>query len=189
MGTCGRCCCCLFNSQFSLPLLKKKAENTRNLLSHISLQQRVAIWCSSGQICWAEVRGVTWKDRAMPKGKLLLLSPFLEYATLWASQVALVVKNLPATAGEWDAILIPGPGRSPGGGNGNPIQYFCLENPMDRGAWQAVVHRVVESWTRPKRLSTHVSTWFGVEAATLWQWGSEPEAGYACWGWQKVRKE
>ena len=149
---------------------------------------RVAIWCSSGQICWAEVSGVTWKDRTMPKGKLLL-SPFVEYAPLWASQVALVVKNLPATAGAWDAVLIPGPGRSPGGGNGNPIQHFCLENPVDRGAWQAVVHRVVDSWTRLKRLSTHMSTWFGVEAATLWQWGSKPEAGYACWGWQKMRKE
>ena len=41
--------------------------------------------------------------------------------------------------------LIPGWGRSPGGGNGNPLQYSCLENPMDRGAWQAMVHRVTES--------------------------------------------
>ena len=49
-----------------------------------------------------------------------------------------VVKNLPASTG--DADLIPGLGRSPGGGNGNPLQYSCLGNPMDRGAWQAVVH-------------------------------------------------
>ena len=50
-------------------------------------------------------------------------------------------KNLPALAGDsGDAGLIPGPGRSPGGGNGNPLQYSCLENPMDRGAWQATVH-------------------------------------------------
>ena len=48
-----------------------------------------------------------------------------------------VVKNLPADAG--DMGLIPESGRSPGGGNGNPIQYSCLENPMDRGAWQAIV--------------------------------------------------
>ena len=48
-----------------------------------------------------------------------------------------VVKNLPANAG--DLGLIPGSGRSPGGRNGNPLQYFCLENPMDRGAWQAIV--------------------------------------------------
>ena len=51
-----------------------------------------------------------------------------------------VVKNPPASAG--DAGLIPGPGRSPGGGNGNPLQHSCLENPMDRGAWLATVHEV-----------------------------------------------
>ena len=43
--------------------------------------------------------------------------------------------------------LIPGSGRSPGGGNGNPLQYSCLENSMDRGTWQATVHGVVKSWT------------------------------------------
>ena len=51
-----------------------------------------------------------------------------------------VVKNLPAKAG--DAGLIPGSGRLPGGGNGNPLQYSCLENSMDRGAWQAIVRGV-----------------------------------------------
>ena len=45
-----------------------------------------------------------------------------------------------------DLGLIPGSGRSPGGGNGNPLQYSCLENSMDRGAWQATVHGVVKSW-------------------------------------------
>ena len=54
---------------------------------------------------------------------------------LWASQVVLVVKNLPASAGDIkDAGSIPGLGRSPGGGNGNPLQYSCLENPTDRGS-------------------------------------------------------
>ena len=48
----------------------------------------------------------------------------------------LVVKNPPANAG--DSGSIPGLGRSPGGGNGNPLQYSCLENPMDKGAWQAI---------------------------------------------------
>ena len=53
-----------------------------------------------------------------------------------------MVKNLPATAEELrDAGSIPGVGRSPGGGNGNPLQYSCLENPMVRGAWRATVHR------------------------------------------------
>ena len=51
-----------------------------------------------------------------------------------------MVKNLPVNAG--DVGLIPGSGRSPGGGNGNPLQYSCLENSMDRGAWQAIVHGI-----------------------------------------------
>ena len=60
----------------------------------------------------------------------------------WASQVALVVKNLPANAGDIrDTGLVPGSGRSPGEGHGNPFQYSCLENPMDREAWWARVHR------------------------------------------------
>ena len=46
-----------------------------------------------------------------------------------------------------DLGLIPGSGRSPGEGNGNPLQYYCLENPMDRGAWQATVHGVAKSQT------------------------------------------
>ena len=65
-----------------------------------------------------------------------------------ASQVALVVKNPPANAGDVrDVGSIPGSGRSPAGGHGNLLQYFCLENPMDRGAWQATVHGVRKSWT------------------------------------------
>ena len=57
-----------------------------------------------------------------------------------------MVKNTPANAGDLrDAASIPGSGRSPGGGQGSPIQYSYLENPMDRGAWQAAVHRVAES--------------------------------------------
>ena len=51
--------------------------------------------------------------------------------------------------------LIPGSGRSPGGGHGNPLEYSCLENPMDRGAWCGIVHTVTKSWTQPKCLSTH----------------------------------
>ena len=56
-----------------------------------------------------------------------------------------MVKNLPANAG--DMGLIPGLGRSPGGENGNPFQYSCLENSMDRGAWWGISHRVAKSWT------------------------------------------
>ena len=70
-----------------------------------------------------------------------------------------VVKNLPANAGdERDAGLIPGLGRSPGRGHDNPLQYSCLENPMDRGAWQAMVCGVAKSWTQLKWLSAHTHT-------------------------------
>ena len=71
---------------------------------------------------------------------------YFSVALYWASQVALVVKNPPASAGDIrDAGLIPGSGRSPGGRHGNPLQDTCPENPIDRGAWQATVHRVVKS--------------------------------------------
>ena len=63
---------------------------------------------------------------------------------LRASQVALVVKNPPASAGDV-RDSVPESRRSPGGGHGNPLQYPCSENPMDRGAWQAAVHGVTES--------------------------------------------
>ena len=64
------------------------------------------------------------------------------------SQVALVVKNMPANAGDIrDVGSVPGLGRSPGRGHGNPLQYSCLKNPMDRRAWQAIVHEVTKSQT------------------------------------------
>ena len=67
------------------------------------------------------------------------------------SQVAIVVKNMPANAGDLkDMGSFPGLGRSPGGGHGNPLQYSCPENPMDRGAWRAIVHRTTKHRTRLK---------------------------------------
>ena len=76
--------------------------------------------------------------------------------SFWVSQVVLVIKNLPANAGDArDAGSILGLGRSRGGGHGNPLQYSCLENPMHRGAWWATVHIVVQSRTWPKWPSTH----------------------------------
>ena len=63
-----------------------------------------------------------------------------------ASEVALVVKNLPANARDIrDVDLIPGSGRCPEGGHGNPLQYSCLENPRNRGVWWAMAHRVTNS--------------------------------------------
>ena len=62
-----------------------------------------------------------------------------------SAQVGLVVKNLPANAGDArDLGSTPESGRSPAGGHGNPLQYSCLENPMDRGAWWAMIHRVAK---------------------------------------------
>ena len=86
------------------------------------------------------VRGVT-KSRT--------LTEQLSLFTRYASQMALVVKNLPSSAGDLrDAGWIPGSRRSHGGGHGNPLQYSCRENLMNRRAWQATVHRVAKSWTR-----------------------------------------
>ena len=73
-----------------------------------------------------------WKDECVTSG-----------LSLWLSG-----KESTCNAGvTGDTGLIPGLGRSPGGGHGNPLQYSCLVNPMDRGAWQAIVHGVTKSWT------------------------------------------
>ena len=82
----------------------------------------------------------------------------------WAAQLRLVVKNSPASAGDIRGTsLIPGSGRSPGGGHGNPFQYPCMENPMDRRALQATVHGVTKSWTQLKRISTHAQEALGLQ--------------------------
>ena len=74
----------------------------------------------------------------------------------WVFQVALVVKNLSANEGDVkEAGSIPELGRSPGEGNGNPLQHSCLENPMDRGTWRAALHGISQSQTRLKQLSMH----------------------------------
>ena len=72
----------------------------------------------------------------------------------WASQVALVVKNLPAKARDIrDPSSLSGSGRCPGGGHSNPLHHSCLENPVDRGAWRATVRRVAKSQTRLSNLA------------------------------------
>ena len=72
----------------------------------------------------------------------------------------LVIKYPPASAGDVrDTVSIPAPGRPPEGGHGNLLLYSCLENPMDKGDWQAIVHRVTESQTRLKRLSSQTYTY------------------------------
>ena len=67
-----------------------------------------------------------------------------------------MIKNPPANAGDTgNMALVPGSGRSPGEGSGNPLQYSCLGNPMDRGAWWATVHGVSKSWTQLSDYAQH----------------------------------
>ena len=84
------------------------------------------------------------KERSWQK-----LGRLIQLVSLFRALGGMVVKNLPANAGDArDAGSIPGLGRSPGGGNGNPLQYSCLGNPMDTGAWLAIIHGVAKSQTR-----------------------------------------
>ena len=78
----------------------------------------------------------------------------------WASQVAVVAKDLPPSVGDVrDTGLIAGLGRSPGEGSGNPLQYSCLENPMDRGARRAIVRKVAKSQIWLKQFSIHAHSY------------------------------
>ena len=70
-----------------------------------------------------------------------------------------MVKNPPAIARDVRVVgIIPGSGRYPGVGNGNPLQYSCLENPMDRGAWQAIVDGIAKESDTTERMNTHTHT-------------------------------
>ena len=83
-----------------------------------------------------------------------------EFAQTRASLVPIVVKNQPVNAGDVrDTISIPGSGRSPGEGNDNPLQYSCLKNPMDRGAWWATIHGVSKSQAWLKDLARMHAHW------------------------------
>jgi len=100
---------------------------------------------SSSLLCYFQIPTYSSPKLTLFGGKELLGRKNSSSTLLWTSQVALVVKNPPANAGEErDADLIPGSGGSPGVGNGNPLQYSCLENSMDRGDWWAPVHEVAK---------------------------------------------
>ena len=87
-----------------------------------------------------------------------------------------MVKNIPANVGDVrDTGLIPGLGRSPGGGHGNPLQFSCLENPMDRRAWQATVHRVAKSWMGLNRHACTTVTDESVSLSRFWVLGRQTE--------------
>ena len=106
---------------------------------------------------------------------------------LWASQVVRVVKNLPANPGDIrDTGSIPGLGRFPGGGHGNPLQYFCLENPTDRGAWWVTVHSITKSRIWLKLLSISIQhtsllrPWLQIQPHT-----ELPEVRISTYGFQR----
>ena len=106
-------------------------------------------FCSSRWGTWMRKQGDKLKDHVFYHHHQINI--LLEAAP----QVALVLKNPPANAGSIrDVGLIPGLGRTPGGGNGNSLQYSFLENPMDRGAWQPTVHGAANRWAQLKQLST-----------------------------------
>ena len=95
--------------------------------------------------------GAWWATVHEVKIIFIRKSSYYSFFSMLTFALALVVKNPPANAGELrDAGSIPGLGRSPGGENGNPLQYSCLESPMDREAWRATVHGVAKSQTRLK---------------------------------------
>ena len=89
-----------------------------------------------------------------------------------ASQVVLVVKHPPANAGNMrQEASIPGLGKSPGGGHGHPLQCSCQKNPMNRGVWQATVHRITQICTQLKQLSMLMCTSAHYAPDTLWRSG------------------
>ena len=112
--------------------------------------------CGIRRVIWIIFKSTSVPNRIycyMLRGELTLIisqlcTHYFIYIILFrASQFALVVRNPPANAGDLrDSGLIPAWGTSPGGGSGNPLQYSCLENLMDRGAWQTTAHGVTKSW-------------------------------------------
>ena len=123
--------------------------------------------CSVAQLCltlWDfPGKNTGWVTNPFSRGSSVFVGGFftaqLPGKPERSSQVALVVRNLIAKAGDIrDVGLIPGLRSFPAEGNGNPLQYSCLENPMDRGDWRATVHRVAKSQTQLKRLSSQAPT-------------------------------
>ena len=149
------------DSKASLPFSRRPRESEASVKNHHSHQ---VPYCAAGTMPWAAHSSphsapttcvMNSNDHWLHKGDQLkqscTMGPGFEPGlcdTAWTSQVVLVVKSLPASAGDVREVgAIPGLGRSAAGGNGDWLQYSCLENPTDRGAWQATVHRVTKSWT------------------------------------------
>ena len=106
-----------------------------------------------------------WRESAQP------LREGFPGGSIWVGLCGSVIKNLTANAG--DVGSIPGSGRSPGEGNGNPLQCSCLENPMDRGAWCDTVRGVTKSRKRPSRCACE--RWASIEGGQAGLWAEDCE--------------
>ena len=143
--------------------------------------------------CWVSgcpIKGNQGVKRTWPRKFIFFIEPCYHWG---ASQVVLVVKNPRAKAGDIrDVDLIPRLGRSPGGGCGNPLQYSCLENLMDRGAWRATVRGITKSWTQLKQsvLGVHWKDWcWSWNSNTLATWCKELTHWKSPWLWERLRAE
>ena len=121
------------------------------------------LWLTRVNKLYPNMLGYYWESDAnnCPE-KMSSLNQFYEgvckISTYWVNIGPSLVSEVKASASNvGDLGSIPGLGRSPGEGNGNPLQYSCLENPMDKGAWQSAVRGVTKTWTRLKWLSMYTS--------------------------------
>ena len=133
---------------------------------------------SSGQ--WLRVWTLETACLGFNDGSTVLSKqPYLiPWSLSWASQVAQWVKNLSAMLETHaDVSSIPRSERSPERRRGNPLQYCCLENSMDRGAWWATAHRITKSWTRLKGLNTHAQAHTHTQIVTT--------SDYYCEDWMR----
>ena len=138
--------------------------------TQMTFSGRLYTYCSHSCSC-------LMKKWAIKKSASKSCPKFCQFAItlsgIQASQVALVVKSHPANAGDIrDLSSIPGLGSSPGWEHGNPLQYSCLENPMDRRAWRSIVHRVAKSQTQLKWLSVcvHSIHWTLIQILYRYAW-------------------
>ena len=118
------------------------------------------IWVNQDMVSTRDFQGVKYTQCKLTLKEPSMASPIVGF------QGGLVIKkkNLPTNAGDMGSI--PGSGRSPGGGNGNSLQYSCLESPMNRRAWRAIVHRVSKSWTQLSIYTTQHNAWFLPQLST-----------------------
>ena len=128
-----------------LPQAKSWRQTPVQLLSGQFHQQQEQTEFNTSKCKWEQTHAYNCKDRSTLK--YILVNNFLHYlSSISGFPSSSVGKESTCNAG--DQHSIPGSGRSSGEGDGNPVQYSCLENPMDRGAWQATVHGVAKSQTQ-----------------------------------------